>query len=386
MTNSVRNEQGMTLIEIMIAMTVFLVVLAGVMQAVGSQSKGFRRGEDEMGLLQNLRYGVDQLDQDLRVAGANVPARQPIIVYAGPSSVAFNADIVSNVPGDISAVYVDPNAPSGEVSAWPVGSAAPIPGSSPSFTYPLADYLNSPAETVMFWFTADASTSRADDYLLVRQVNDRPQEALMRNVLAPANGDFFKYYYLNAPLGVNATLDSVPAAWGNLRHSAPQHGALPDTGITARVDLIRTVEVRYQVTNGRSGADERIRSTTALLAMPNSGFKKLITCGDTPIFGLAVVAAWDPLLSPPAINLTWNASVDDAGGEQDIIRYLVWRRVGGAGPWGDPYTSLAATGAANYSFPDAGVTSGTSYQYAVAAQDCTPTLSSQSTSITVPVP
>ncbi|HLG06355.1 MAG TPA: prepilin-type N-terminal cleavage/methylation domain-containing protein, partial [Gemmatimonadales bacterium] len=144
-TTLIQNERGMSLLEIMIAMTVFLIVLAGVMQGIGSQSRGFRRGGDEMGMLQNLRYGVDQLDQELRIAGANVPSRQPIVVYTGPNSIAFNADVVSNLAGDISAVYVDPDAPAGEVSAWTQATATPIPGSSPSFTYPLADYLNSGA-------------------------------------------------------------------------------------------------------------------------------------------------------------------------------------------------------------------------------------------------
>jgi len=384
-TTLIQNERGMSLLEIMIAMTVFLIVLAGVMQGIGSQSRGFRRGGDEMGMLQNLRYGVDQLDQELRIAGANVPSRQPIVVYTGPNSIAINADVVSNLAGDISAVYVDPDAPAGEVSAWTQATATPIPGSSPSFTYPLADYLNSGAETVMFWFTADAETARTDDFLLVRRVNARPQEVLMRNILAPTSGNFFRYYYLNAPLGVLATLDTVPTAWGSMTHAAPTHGALPDTGTVARIDLVRLVEVRYRVTNGRSGTDERIRSTTAQLAMPNSGVKKLTTCGDVPMFGQVVTAVYDPLLVPAAIEVTWNASVDEAAGEQDIIRYVLWRRLGGVGTWGDPYTSLAASGSATYSFIDPEVSSGTSYQYAVSAQDCTPALSPQSLSLTIPV-
>lgn len=380
------NQRGMSLIEVMIAMTVFLIVLAGVMQAIGGQSKGFRRGGDELGILQNLRYGVDQIDQDLRIAGANVPSRQPIVVYAGPNSVAINSDIVSNVAGDISAVYVDVDALAGEVSAWTVAGATAIPGSSPGFIYPLADYVNSPGETVTFWFTADAETSRTDDFMLVRQVNHQPQEVLMRNVLAPSTGNFFKYYYLNAPLGVNATLDSVPTAWGTLAHTAPQHGQLPDTGVVSRIDLVRTVEVNYRVTNGRSGTEERIRNTRATLAMPNTSAKKLTTCGDTPIFGQAVTATYMPLLNPAAVNVTWNKSVDETSGELDVIRYLVWRRVGGVGPWGDPYTSIASSGAASYTFTDPAITALTSYQYAVAAQDCTPALSPQSLSNLVDVP
>ena len=380
-----RNQRGMTLIEILVAMTVFLIVLGGVVKAIGSQSQGFRKGSDELGILQNLRYGIDQVEQDLRLAGGNVAARQPIVGYAGTSAFAFNADIISNIATDISAVYIDVDASNGEVQAWPLASATPIPGSSPSFTYPKADYLNSGAETVMFWFTADTSTSRSDDYVLMRRVNVRPEETLMRNILLPASGNFFRYYYNNTPAVGNATLDTVPTAWYPLSHSAPQHGSLPDTGVLARIDLIRAAELRYRVTNGRTGTEERIRAASALLVMPNSGVKKLSTCGDTPIFNQAVVAAYDPT-PPGSIVLTWNRSVDEASGESDVIRYLVWRRVGIAGTWGDPYKSLASSGVAVYTDEDTQISSGTTYTYAVAAQDCTPALSTQSVSNAVVVP
>jgi prepilin-type N-terminal cleavage/methylation domain-containing protein len=376
------NRHGMTLIEVMIAMTVFLIVLAGVVKAIGGQSQGFRKGSDELGILQNLRYGIDQVEQDLRLAGANVANRQPIVVYGGPSAVAVNADIVSNVVGDISAVYIDPQAPAGEVSAWSLAAATAIPGSSPAFTYPKADYPNSPAETVMVWFAADTETARTDDYLLLRRINARPQEVLMRNILAPSAGNFFRYYYNNTPASGNPTLDTVPTAWMPLSHSASVHGSLPDTGTVARIDLVRAVEMRYRVTNGKSGADERIRSASALLVMPNAGFKKLSSCGDAPIFGNPVTAIW----TGSEISLSWARSVDELSGESDVIRYVIWRRIGTSGPWGDPYKSLAASGVVTYTDNDTQVMSGTQYQYAVAAQDCTPAFSVQSVSNAVLVP
>ena len=264
-----RNRRGFTLIELMIAMTAFLIVLAGAMQGLSQQSRGFSRGTDEMGILQNLRYGADQLDQDLRMAGANAPDRQPSVVYAGPNTFSYNADITSNVLGDISAVYVDPDANPGEVSAFPLASATSIPASSPAFTYPLWDFSPSAAETIIYWFSADAETTRADDFVLNRRVNTRADEVLMRGVLAPTSGNFFKYYYLNAPIGVDPTVDSVPTAWGPLKHVAPQHGVLPDTGTLARIDLVRAVEVRFRITNNRPGTAERIRAISATIPLPN---------------------------------------------------------------------------------------------------------------------
>lgn len=364
-------------------MAVFVVVLTAAMKALSHQTRSFTNGMDEMGVLQNLRYGADQLDQELRMAGANVTDRQPAVVYAGPSTFSFNADMISNLPGDISAVYVDPDAPAGNVSAFPLGSATTVPMSSPAFVYPLTDFPSSAAETITYWFTPDAATARTDDFLLVRRVNSSAAETLVRGVLAPTTGNFFKYWYLNAPVGAFPTVDSVPTAWGRLAHTASLHGQLPDTGVIARIDLLRAVELRFRVTNQRPGTEERIRSITTTIPLPNVGVKKLQTCGDAPIF-TSVVSATFTAGTPPTIRLTWNASVDETAGERDIIRYVIWRRVNG-GAWGDPFASLPS-GAPPYAFTDSDLLSGNWYQYAVAAQDCTPLLSPQSFSTTTVVP
>jgi prepilin-type N-terminal cleavage/methylation domain-containing protein len=380
-----RNQRGVTLIELLIAITVFLLVLAGAMSALSAQGKGFNKGAEEMGLLQNLRYGVDQLDTELRTAGANTPARQPVVVYAGPATVSFNADYVSNLPGDISAVYVDPSAPAGQVSALTAANAIAIPGSTPAFVYPSTDYPTSPAETITFWFTPDAETARTDDYRILRQVNNQPAEPLVRGVLAPTGGGaFFRYWYLNTTVQPNR-LDSVPTAWVPLAHTAPQHGQLPDTGTVARIDNLRMVEMRYRVTNGLLGAKEQIRSITAFVPLVNAGVKKLESCGDSPLFGQVVLANPLNLGGVPSVTVTWNASPDEAGGERDVIRYVIWRRTGLGAPWGDPYASIPS-GAPPYSFTDADVVVGGTYQYAVAAQDCTPNLSALSLSLLVVVP
>jgi hypothetical protein len=60
--------------------------------------------------------------------------------------------------------------------------------------------------------------------------------------------------------------------------------------------------------------------------------------------------------------------------------------VGAVGTWGDPFKSLAASGVATYTDDDTQIAGGTTYTYAVAAQDCTPALSTQSVSSAVAVP
>ncbi len=381
-----RSERGLTLVEMLVAMLIFLIVLVSTMSAIGSQTRGFAKGTEEMGILQNLRYGVQQMEQEVRMAGANTADRQPQAVYAGTTAFSFNADLVSNTPGDISAVYVDPDAPVGHVTAMTTAMAGAIPGSSPAFTYPLANFAASPAETITFWFAADAETARGDDFVLLRQVNDRPAEPLVRGVLAPAGGGpFFSYRYLSVPAGGgNPTLAAVPAGWLPLRHTSAQHGTITDVGTAARIDSLRAVDVQYRVTNLRTGAAERIRTIQTSIPMPNLGVKKLQSCGDAPIFTSPVTATWNAAAS--TLDVTWVASVDEASGEQDVIRYVIWRRVTPVVAWGDPIASIPS-GAPPYSFPDADVLQGETYQYAVAAQDCTPSLSAQrlSNSVTIPV-
>ena len=68
---------------------------------------------------------------------------------------------------------------------------------------------------------------------------------------------------------------------------------------------------------------------------------------------------------------------------------MLWRRFVGATTWGDPLVTLGSIGGTTtYYYKDAGVEVGLarSYQYGLAVQDCTPNLSTLSTSNTVVVP
>jgi hypothetical protein len=52
--------------------------------------------------------------------------------------------------------------------------------------------------------------------------------------------------------------------------------------------------------------------------------------------------------------------------------------------YGDPLTSVTATGAVNYAYTDAqNVLSGSTYEYQLSAQDCSPKLSPAVTTVVV---
>jgi prepilin-type N-terminal cleavage/methylation domain-containing protein len=381
------DRRGMTLIELLIALIVFSAVMAGALGFIRGETRGLMRGTDRMNALQNLQYAADLLQDEIRVAGAGALDQQPFIVYAGPNAFAFNADYTSNVQGDVSAVYIDPDAPTGSVTALTPGSRITIPGTA--FGYPDTSYLaaggqNSPAETIILYFTPDSTTPRSDDYLLMRQVNNQPPELVARNLLR-TGAAFFSYYRISAPPGASASIDSVPSSQLPWTHSVAIHLSPKDTGAAAQIDSIRAVLVTMTATNGQTGTAERRRSLTRLIRMPNAGLAQRNTCGDQPLLGTALTAALTTVNGAPAVALTWNQATDEAGGERDVIRYVLWRKHPTDPDWGDPYLSIPA-GNPTYAYQDAAVVSGEQYQYALAAQDCTPSLSTLATSGTVVVP
>lgn len=378
------NRRGMTLIEMLVAMVVFSLVMAGALSFLIQQNRGFDRNQTDMGMLQNLRFARDLLEQEIRLAGANVPYQQPAIVYAGTNALAVNADYASNTDS-LFAVYYDPTLPSGQVMALTFANRMTIPTST--MQYPDTDYKDisgnpSPAETITWYFAADTSTADATDYALYRQVNNRPPEVMTRNVFQTTAKNFFKYYKQTTQVTGQATLDSVPTAWMPVRNMVTINGSVGDTGVAARSDSLRVVEVNYTVSNGEQGAKRRTRAITFSVPMPNTTTKKVSTCGAAPITPSGLLLSWviDSAGGVPVdtvMSVRWNQSTDEAAGEKDVLKYVIWRRLVGATTWGDPITSVPS-GFATPSYTDQTATPGApGYQYAVAAQDCTPTLSTQ---------
>jgi prepilin-type N-terminal cleavage/methylation domain-containing protein len=386
------NRRGMTLIEMMIALIVFSLVLATSLSFISKQSKGFDKSASDMGMLQNLSFANQLLDQELRLAGANTPYKQPAVVYAGTTAFIYNADYASNTDS-LYAVYYNPGLPNSQVSALQAADKFALPCTNPSFSYPDSNYwtngsstVNSPAETIEWCFSPDASTSDASDYVLVRQVNNNTPETVIRNIYQTSGKQFFRYYYKRIPASgaSSATLDTVPAAWMPVKHTQFIHGSQADTGVAARVDSLAMVEVNFTVTNGLSGTSQRSRAINFMVPLPNNGIKQITSCGSPPLFTSAIAATWVPVSGDWELHLTWTPSLDENSGEKDVTGYVIWRRQVGMTTWGNPIASVPA-GVSSPVYADT-VTSGTSpaYQYAVAAQDCSPSLSTQQV-VTAPV-
>ena len=90
------------------------------------------------------------------------------------------------------------------------------------------------------------------------------------------------------------------------------------------------------------------------------------------------------IVGAPKITLTWTPATDETGGEKDVEKYVIYRRLQ-AGTFDDALQSIPA-GQASYTFNDVSVVSGNTYVYQVTALDCTPLESSPSTTAAVLVP
>ncbi|MEP6779229.1 MAG: prepilin-type N-terminal cleavage/methylation domain-containing protein [Gemmatimonadaceae bacterium] len=391
-----RARRGVTLAEMMVSLAVFGVVATSAVGFLLAQSRGFRLTANRSEQIQNGRFGRDLMRQEMRTAGTNVTDFQPVVVYANDSVFAFNSDVTTNRVDSAKftgAIYTDTYASAAEASAFPLGSARAIPGSSPAFNYPLADYSNiagttGEAETVIFRFVKDTGSTNGADFMLLRQVNAEPAEMIASGLRKVAGVPFFRYWYDPTKYSTTLTaLDTVPRAWLPLAKTVALRGVIPDTGIatTTRVDQIRSVEVNYEATRPKTAGTEVVNY---LVPMPNTAVDRQDrACGRPPIAPSSPSAVWNP--DSLAVLLSWGKAADDGGGESDAVRYVIWRRLTGAATWGSPLNTVSVNGGTvTYRYKDTGVDTGLgrSYQYALAVQDCTPNLSGLASSASVVVP
>src|ERR1700759_4487299 len=125
-----RARRGFTLIEIMISMTLMLTIIGLSTQLFRKQANAVAQQSGRLDAQSNSRFAVSTLERELRVAGVGVVDQQPLLVMAGPTSLSFNANLVANDTGDLSAVYINAQADSASVGVWHSTNAIQLPGTT----------------------------------------------------------------------------------------------------------------------------------------------------------------------------------------------------------------------------------------------------------------
>jgi prepilin-type N-terminal cleavage/methylation domain-containing protein len=361
-------RDGVTLIEMMIAIVLFVLVFGLAVPFFRYQARSVSASAGRLDALQNARYAQNAIDRDMRIAGIGILATQPMLVQADGFAVTFNADLATKDKNDPYSIYYDADIDSSGTDAMSNASKVTLPRSGVS--YPDSNYTSngimSPAETVQYWLTKDSTATRTDQYILFRRVNSLPPRVVAKGIIVPSGQTFFQYLKPNALGG----LDSIKTAQLPLFHSAPVHGSPADTAGSAITDSIRVI--RMTVTGLYNDPDKgpimkTVQSSTKLL---NAGMVRSTVCGDVPISVVSVTATKVPLINPTKITIAWAKSLDQDQGERDVARYMVFKRASASADWGSPIADLAAT-QPTYSLDDTTLPNG-DWVYGVVAQDCSP--------------
>lgn len=374
------DRRGFSLIEVMISLVVLSLVMGSAVALLRSQTRTFALGGAKADMFQNGRYVVSTVERMVRTLGAGVAGAQPMIVYGDNTVLAFNADYAETDTSSMRwAVYFNPDQDTLAAVAWDSANATVIPNSSytyPTLNYRLANGATGSAETVILYFTLDATTARTDDYVLNLRFNDRPADVVARNILPDLVRPFIEYHMVSAGNLVQATGINLPLTRLALTPAMTAAESLS----AQRPDSVHAIRLSYRITNGQTGAAEKLLTMSTMIQVPNNGLPQPIVCGRTPLGPATFTVTPDTIVGSGNVDLRWTRSPDQGGGEFDIQQYLLYSRhvEFPALAW-DLVSFVRADTATSWKYTAGGYTPDSTYQFAVAAQDCTPLLSSMST-------
>ncbi len=381
--HSVRNVRaGFTTLELLIAMSVTLVIVAIAAPLYSAQTRAVNTTAGRTDATRSANFGVDAIEQDLRNTGVGAYDGQPAIVRAATDAVSFNANMVTARLNDLVAVFFDPDADSTALGSLTTATSVTLPNSAT--TYPAASYLSN-AETISYYVKSDTGTSPISGgqrVVLYRRVNRMPEEIIARNLIQTSTLPVFQYFR-RSPAGV---LSEVPGAALPVFHSVPRHGAAADTGTAATIDSISVVKVNLiAMFRDARGATE-IDTVQRNIRIANQGLLQRAQCGELPIVPGVPVLSIQVLGGLNAVRLVWSASTDELSGERDVEMYAVYRRVFGSADWGEPMANVPGAGVATIQYTDNTVVPGVRYDYAISALDCTPAPSALTAASNILVP
>jgi hypothetical protein len=233
-------------------------------------------------------------------------------------------------------------------------------------------------------------TPRGGDFEFLRQVNADLAETVALGVRGPLPrhdsslpAPMFQYW--------GTFNNSERALWGD----ADGDGVLGQSEIEAltsvpinQLDRIREVTVTVEVLSDderRTDAEREATSTIlrATVRPRNIGMNAndLSACGQPPQPPRNIVAIDTPEDGGRSITLTFQASFDDGGGENDVKSYYVYRRRAGQSSFGAPIYKMPAEKLSSYQFinnqnnsveADFAPVDAQPYEYYITAWDCEP--------------
>lgn len=357
-----RLRAGFSMVEMIFAVSITVLVFSIAVPFFRAQTRAMDAGAGKLDAFQSARYAVARIEADLRFAAGEVG--QPVIVQAAPFAIAFNANRQGRTTTiDPNASYWDASLDPQTTQSWPVSRATTLRKSSK--TYPTANYTTpngstGEAETIQYFLHADTAGGRTNQYVLYRRINDRDSTLVTRNLYVAGDSSFFFRYYTTNAAGTTSAVASsaTPIYWDDS---------------LSRADSITAVQIRatgvFYDARARANVYRQLYATVKL----RNAFKLLpLTCAAVPATpdSVGVTVETAPAGAKLDVRLDWTAVAGDSTAPRDVRQYILYRRLNGATTW-TPIGSKPARGARTYRYLDFAVpvAAGT-YQYGLAARDC----------------
>lgn len=376
------SRAGFTTIELLVAMSVTLVIIAIAAPIYRAQTRAVSNTAGRTDATRSANFGVDAIEQDLRNTGVGVFDAQPLIVRGAIDAVSFNANMVTARTNDLVAVFYDPDADSTSLSALTTSTSVTLPNSSS--TYPQTNYISN-AETISYYVKADTGVSPivgGQRVVLYRRVNRMPEEIIARNLIQTSTMPAFRYYRRS----LAGVLSEVTGSALPMYHSVPKHGTAADTGSAATIDSIAVVKVSLIAMYMDPRGSVVIDTVQRNVRIANQGLLQRAQCGEIPIAPGQPTLTMVTIGGLNAVKLVWAASTDELTGERDVEMYAIYRRNFGVLDWGEPLTNVPGAGVATLQYTDNTVDPAMRYEYAISALDCTPAPSALSAASNILMP
>jgi len=369
---------GFSMIEMIFAVSITVLVFSIAVPFFRAQTRAMDAGAGRLDAFQSARYAVWRIEADLRMAAGEVG--QPVIVQAAPFAIAFNANRLGRTTTtDPNASYWDSSYDTLWTQSWMTARAAALRTSSK--TYPTAAYTDasgstSKAETIQYYLLADTAGGNSGLYVLYRKVNDRDSTLVTRDLYVPSDSSFFFRYYRTNAAGSTSALsnDSLPIYWDDAAGRADSITAVQLRAVGRYWDARSRVNVYRSLYSN-------VKLRNAFQTLPRS-------CGSAPPTpdSLGVTVETAKAGEKQDVRLDWSAVAGDSIAPRDVREYVLYRKLSSAANW-TVIGSKPARGAGAYEYLDFAlpVASGT-YQYGLAARDCSNVSSVRTGTATVTFP
>ena len=87
------DHRGFTLMEVLIALSTFLIVLVAIYTSFSSSQATYAAGEQKADIQQTARIAMEMMSADLRLAGYGFPTGAGAVTVASPTDISFWADL-----------------------------------------------------------------------------------------------------------------------------------------------------------------------------------------------------------------------------------------------------------------------------------------------------